>query len=165
MFQELKVKLLAGQITFNQALPQALPQLRGKIADEKLLWLASELQGYASAIEFYQTEDHNLPPYRIVPGTLRLMTGDGNLVELKHPYAKRTKIFLSSPISWIEEFASHNQQGTQSLVEVPELTAFMSQGGGGVVCETTQAELRRIIATFRNQFIDLLDQVEAKSGG
>ncbi len=164
MFQELKAKLLAGQISFNQALPQALPQLRGKIADEKLLWLASELQGYANAIEFYQTENHNLPAYRIVPGILRLMTADGNLVELKHPYAKRDHIFLSSPISWIEEFAGSSEHGPQSLVEVPELTAFMSKGGGGVVCETSQAELRRIIATFRNQFIDLLDQVEAKTG-
>jgi hypothetical protein len=164
VFQDLKAKLLAGQIAFNQALPQALPHLRGKIADEKLLWLASELQGYSNAIEFYQTGDHNLPSYRIVPGTLRLMTADGQLLELRHPYAKRDQIFLSSPIAWIEEIANHNQQEATSLVEVPELTAFMTKNGGGVVCETTQNEVRRIIATFRNQFIDLLDQVEAKSG-
>ncbi|MBL8081735.1 MAG: hypothetical protein JNN26_03905, partial [Candidatus Obscuribacter sp.] len=64
MFQQLKNQLLSGQISFNQALPQALPELRGKIADEKLLWLASELQGYENAVAYYQTEDHGLPKYR-----------------------------------------------------------------------------------------------------
>ena len=159
MFQDLKQQLLTGQISFNQALPQALPQLRGRIADEKLLWLASELQGYSNAIEYYQSGGHNLPKYRIVPGVLRLMTAEGNLVELKHPYAKRDQIFLGAPISWLEEFS--NQAGDWTLVEVPELTAFMSSGGGGVVCETQKVELRRIIATFRNEFINLLDQVSA----
>jgi hypothetical protein len=158
VFQDLKQQLLTGQISFNHALPQALPRLRGKIADEKLLWLASELQGYSNSIEFYQSSGHNLPKYRIVPGTLRFMTPDGNLMELKHPYAKRDQIFLGAPISWLEEFS--NQAGDIILVEVPELT-FMATGGGGVVCETQKVELRRIIATFRNEFINLLDQVSA----
>ncbi|MBS1992267.1 MAG: hypothetical protein JSS86_05505 [Cyanobacteria bacterium SZAS LIN-2] len=158
MFQELKQKLLSGQITFSEALPKALPQLRGKISDEKLLWLASELQGYSNAIEFYQNQNHGLPRYRIVPGALFLMTPDGNLNELKHPYAKRTDFFLSAPVSWLEEFA--RLQGDISIVEVPELTSFMSGAGGGVVCQTKKVELRRIIANFRNEFIALLDQVE-----
>ena len=158
MFQDLKKKLLTGQVTFGDALPKALPQLRGKISDDKLLWLASELQGYSNAIEFYQNQSHNLPKYRIVPGALFLMTPDGTLNELKHPYAKRTDYFLSAPVAWLEEFA--RLQGDISLVEVPELTAFMSGGGGGVVCQTKKYELRRIIANFRNEFLALLDQVE-----
>ncbi|HMW92981.1 MAG TPA: hypothetical protein PKE54_23335 [Candidatus Obscuribacter sp.] len=157
MFQQLKNQLLSGQISFNQALPQALPELRGKIADEKLLWLASELQGYENAVAYYQTEDHGLPKYRIVAGGLRYMTPDGQITELKHPYAKRDHIFLSSPISWLEEFASY--PGDQSLVEVPELTAFIGAGGGGVICQCQKSELRRIIATFRNEFIAILDKV------
>ena len=158
VFQELKQKLLAGQITFSEALPKALPQLRGKVSDEKLLWLASELQGYSNAMEFYQNQVHELPKYRIVPGQLFLMTPEGNLTELKHPYAKRTEYFLSAPVAWLEEFA--RLQGDVSIVEVPELTAFMSSAGGGVVCQTKKVELRRIIANFRNEFIALLDQVE-----
>jgi hypothetical protein len=158
VFQELKQKLLSGQMTFAEALPKALPQLRGKVSDEKLLWLASELQGYSNAIEFYQNNTHGLPRYRIVPGALFLMTADGNLNELKHPYARRTDYFLSAPVAWLEEFA--RLQGDISLVEVPELTAFMSGAGGGVVCQTKKVELRRIIANFRNEFIALLDQVE-----
>lgn len=158
MFQDLKQKLLAGQVTFAEALPKALPLLRGKISDDKLLWLASELQGYSNAIEFYQGTDHTLPKYRIVPGALFLMTPDGNLNELKHPYARRSDYFLSAPVAWLEEFA--RLQGDISLVEVPELTAFMSSAGGGVVCQTKKSELRRIIANFRNEFIALLDQVE-----
>jgi hypothetical protein len=157
LFLDLRTKLLQGKIPFNQALPEALPLLRGKISDEKLLWLASELSGYQEAIAFFQGEDHGLPLYRIVPGQLKLMTTDGNLVELKHPYAKRNKFFLSAPISWIEEFSTW--PGDQSLVEVAELSAMMSAAGGGVVCETHKAELRRIIATFRNEFIALLEQV------
>jgi len=158
VFQELKQKLLSGQMTFSEALPKALPQLRGKISDDKLLWLASELQGYSNAIEFYQNNNHGLPQYRIVPGSLFLMKPDGSLNELKHPYAKRTDYFLSAPVSWLEEFA--RLQGDVSIVEVPELTAFMSSAGGGVVCQTKKVELRRIIANFRNEFIALLDQVE-----
>jgi hypothetical protein len=158
VFQDLKQKLLSGQISFSEALPKALPQLRGKVSDEKLLWLASELQGYSNAIEFYQSNNHGLPPYRIVPGALYLMTPDGALNELKHPYAKRTDYFLSAPVAWLEEFA--RQQGDTSVVEVPELTAFMSASGGGVVCQTKKVELRRIIANFRNEFLALLDQVE-----
>lgn len=158
VFQNLKSQLLSGQISFNQALPQALPELRGKVPDAKLLWLASELQGYENAVSYYQSGDHELPKYRIVPGTLRFVTPDGQLTELKHPYAKRDMIFLSSPISWLEEFATYD--GDISIVDVPELTAFMNGGnGGGVVCETQKSELRRIIATFRNEFIALLDQV------
>jgi hypothetical protein len=158
VFQDLKNKLLSGQVTFAEALPKALPQLRGKISDEKLLWLASELQGYSNAIEFYQSQAHSLPKYRIVPGALYLLTPDGALTELKHPYAKRSDYFLSAPVAWLEEFA--RLQGDVSLVEVPELTAFMSASGGGVVCQTKKVELRRIIANFRNEFIALLDQVE-----
>ena len=96
--------------------------------------------------------------YRIVPGSLYLMTAEGELNELKHPYAKRDNYFLSAPVSWLEEFA--RLQGDISIVEVPELTAFMSGGGGGVVCQTKKSELRRIIANFRNEFIALLDQLE-----
>ncbi len=161
MFQQLKAQLLSGQISFNQALPQALPELRGKIADEKLLWLASELQGYDGAASYYQSESHGLPQYRIVAGQLRYMTPDGQIGELKHPYAKRDQIFLSSPISWLEEWSNH--PGDMSLVEVPELTAFMGSGGGGVICECQKSELKRIIATFRNEFIAVLDKVSAET--
>lgn len=157
MFQDIKRRLLTGQMSFGEALPKALPAMRGKASDDKLLWLASELQGYSNAIEFYQSPAHNLPKYRIVPGGLYLMTSDGNLNELKHPYAKRNDYFLSAPVAWLEESA--RLQGDLSLVEVPELTAFMSASGGGVVCQTQKYELRRIIAAFRNHFIALLDSM------
>ncbi|MBL8081736.1 MAG: hypothetical protein JNN26_03910, partial [Candidatus Obscuribacter sp.] len=39
------------------------------------------------------------------------------------------------------------------------LTAFMGAGGGGVICQCQKSELRRIIATFRNEFIAILDKV------
>ena len=161
MFQQLKNQLLSGQISFNEALPRALPELRGKIGDDKLLWLASELSGYEGAVSYYQSDDHGLPQCRIVAGALRYMTPDGQITELKHPYAKKSHIFLSSPISWLEEFATY--PGDMSLVEVPELTAFMGAGGGGVICECQKSELRRIIATFRNEFIAILDKVSETS--
>ena len=154
---------MQGQISFNEALPQALPELRGNVSDDKLLWLASEFSGYNEAIAYFQTEHHGLPAYRIVPGQLKLMTPDGNVQDLNHPYARRNEIFLSAPISWIEEFTTW--PGEVSYVEVAELTNFMAPGGGGVVCVTDKGELRRIIATFRNQFISLLEKVAAEQAG
>ena len=163
MFQELKKKLLSGQTTFAKALPDALPQLRGKVADEKLMWLSNELQGYQQALDFYQTANHDLPPYRIVVGDLYLMRADGNIEEINHPYANREKYFLSAPITWIEDFSNFPDQ--QSIVELPELSTFMAQAGGGIVCVCQKSELQRIIATFRNEFIQLLcESIVMQSG-
>lgn len=150
--------MLSGQTTFAEALPNALPNLRGKITDEKLLWLSNELQGYQQALEFYQMANHDLPKYRIVPGSLFLMRPDDSMEEINHPYSRRTEFFLSAPISWIEQFSSF--PGDISIVELPELSTFMAKAGGGIVCECPKSELKRIIATFRNEFIQLLDEVE-----
>ena len=162
MFQQLKQQLLSGQTTFSKALPDALPELRGKITDEKLMWLSNELQGYQQALDFYQTTNHDLPPYRVVPGSLYLMQADGNMQEINHPYATRTEFFLSAPISWIEEFSNFPDE--TSIVELPELSTFMAQAGGGIVCVCARSDLRRIIATFRNEFIKLLDEIERGNG-
>lgn len=158
----MKRKLLAGETTFSEALPSALPNLRGKIPDEKLLWLSNELQGYQEALNFYQMDNHELPIYRIVPGDLYLMRPDGNCEEINHPYAKRDKYFLSAPIHWIEEFANFPDE--TSIVELPELSTFMAQAGGGIVCVCARSELKRIIAHFRNLFIQLLDEAEKAAG-
>jgi len=158
VFEELKQKLLSGQITFTQALPEALPKLRGKITDDNLLWLSSELQGYSDGLTFYQSQHHGLPTYRAVPGALYIMRPDGSFEPLNHPYASRDRFFLSAPISWLEEFS--NMQGEDSLVELQEFGAFIAKTGGGVVCACPKSELKRIIATFRNEFIKLLDQVD-----
>lgn len=157
MFQQLKQQLLSGQTTFTKALPDALPALRGKITDDKLIWLSSELQGYQDALNFYQTTNHELPAYRVVPGTLQALYEDGSLSPLNHPYANRPQHFLSAPISWIEEFSTFD--GQTSVVELPELSGFMASQGAGVVVVTPKTELKRIIATFRNEFIRLLDDV------
>ena len=162
MFEELKRKLLSGETTFTKALPDALPQLRGKITDDSLLWLSNELQGYQQALEFYQTANHDLPAYRIVPGDIYLMRPDGTIEEINHPYANRGKYFLSAPISWIEEFSGFPDD--TSIVELPELSTFMAQAGGGIVCVCPKSELKRIIAHFRNEFIQLLDKID-KNGG
>lgn len=158
LFEEMKRKLLAGETTFSEALPSALPNLRGKIPDEKLLWLSNELQGYQQALDFYQMDNHDLPVYRIVPGDLYLMRADGNCEEINHPYARRDKYFLSAPIHWLEEWSTHPDE--TSIVELPELSTFMAQAGGGIVCFCPRSELKRIIAQFRNDFILLLDEAE-----
>ncbi len=167
MFEQLKQQLLSGQTTFSKALPEALPMLRGKISDNNLFWLSSELQGYNDALTFYQRPDHGLPGYRAVPGTLHIIRPDGSFEPLNHPYATRDKFFVSVAISWIEEFS--NLPGEESLVELPEFGTFLQRsGGGGVVVACPKTELKRIIATFRNEFIKLLDHVDgtlAKSGG
>jgi hypothetical protein len=164
VFEELRQKLLSGQISFSQALPEALPKLRGRVTDDNLLWLSSELQGYADALTFYQSANHGLPVYRAVPGALYIIRPDGSFEPLNHPYASRDRFFLGAPISWIEEFS--NLQGDESLVELAEFGSFISKsGGGGVVCACPKTELKRIIATFRNEFIKLLDRVDKAQGG
>lgn len=159
-FQRLKRELLQGQTTFTRALPEALPALRGKIQDEKLNWLSNELQGYPEALEFYKSTDNELPKYRIVQGALYHLQPDGNFNELNHPYARRNDFFISAPITWVEEAA--NLPEDDSLVELQEFGSFMAAVGGGVVCSCKKTELKRIIATFRNEFIKILDEVIAK---
>jgi hypothetical protein len=114
-------------------------------------------------LSFYQSQHHGLPNYRAVPGALYIIRPDGSFEPLNHPYASRDRFFLSAPISWLEEFS--NLQGEESLVELQEFGAFIAKtGGGGVVCACPKTELKRIIATFRNEFIKLLDQVDKASG-
>lgn len=166
-FVGLKNQLLQGATTFTKALPDALPKLRGRITDDKLIWLSNELQGYTDALTFYQSQKHDLPMYRVVYGSLHIIRPDNTFEPLTHPYANREQFFLSAPIHWIEEFS--NLPGDESLVELAEFGQFIARtGGGGVVCACNKMELKRMIATFRNEFIKLLDEViaaeTAKSG-
>lgn len=158
-FQKLKQQLLQGQTTFTKALPEALPALRGKIQDDKLNWLSNELQGYPEALEFYKGSE-DLPKYRIVQGALYHLQLDGNMEPLNHPYARRETFFISAPIMWVEEASGYPNE--ESIVELQEFGAFMAAVGGGVVVSCRKAELKRIIATFRNEFIKILDEVIAK---
>ena len=155
--QELKRKLLTRQISYSEALPLALPDLRGKIADDKLLWLASELQGYQNAMEFYQSRVGDFPKWRIVKGQLRLLNTAGALVSVNHPFANRAEFFLGAPISWLEQFAS--QPEDPSLVDLPELTSLIGKGTGNVVCVLPRAQLNLVIANSRRDFMSLLDHV------
>ncbi|GEM_PF-450768 len=159
-FQKLKQQLLQGQTTFTKALPEALPALRGKIQDDKLNWLSNELQGYPEALEFYKSTDNDLPKYRIVQGALYHLQPDGNMEPLNHPYARRNDFFISAPIMWVEEASGYPND--DSLIELQEFGAFMAAVGGGVVVTCKKTELKRIIATFRNEFIKILDEVISK---
>lgn len=161
MFQQLKQQLLTGATTFSKALPEALPLLRGKAPDEALIWLSNELQGYQGALDFYRTTNHGLPPYRVVRGAIYLMMPDGSMQTLNHPYAQRTEFFLSAPVNWVEDFSKFD--GEESIVEMAEFASFFGGlGGAGVVCVCKRSELVRVIATFRNEFIRLLDYVMAQ---
>lgn len=155
--QDIKSKMLANKLPLVEALASALPLLRGKISDEKLLWLASELQGYGNALDFYNNKDHGLPKYRIVSGTLKLMTANGELTDLQHPLASRKTFFLAAPLAWLEEFAK--LPGDPATVESAELTAYMGRLSGTVVCRCPRAELLAILTNFKKEFVALIDEV------
>lgn len=157
--QELKRKLTTREMTLPDALAKALPLLRGQIADEKLLWLASELQGYQDALTFFQSDSEaGFPSYRIVSGKMWLLSPQGNFSELNHPWTKKEKMFLSAPVSWLEEAVA--APGDTAIVDMQELTNYLAKGGGYVVCECSKEQIRSILSIFKSRFIQLLDEVK-----
>jgi len=159
---QIRQQLQRKQISVGDAAVKALPLLRGKVSDETLLWLVSEVQGYQNSIDFYQEKGDtsnllNLPAYRIVTGTLRLLDGNGQLTELKHPFASRGKYFLSAPVSWLEQFES--LPGEKALADCPDLTSYMGRGLGTVVCEFPKPQLAQMIVHIRQRLLAILDKV------
>ena len=156
---QIRQQLQRKEISVGDAAVKALPLLRGKVSDETLLWLVSEVQGYQNAIEFYQdkgTPSH-LPAYRIVSGQLRLLDANGVLTELKHLFASRGKYFLSAPVSWLEQFES--LPGEIALADCPDLTSYMGKGIGTVVCEFPKPQLQQCIVHIRQRLLAVLDKV------
>jgi hypothetical protein len=159
---QLRQQLQRKEISVGDAAVKALPLLRGKVSDDTLLWLVSEVQGYSNAIEFYQNPGSSsvntlLPEYRVVTGSLRLLDGSGMLKELKHPFASRGRYFLSAPVSWLEQFES--LPGESALADCPDLTSYMGKGLGTVVCEFPKPQLHQIIIHIRQRLAAVLDKV------
>ena len=159
--EDVKHKIIGKQIQLGPALTKLLPMMRGKVADERLFWLVSELQGYQNAIDFYQQSSHSLPTYRIIPGALKVVDKQGNLADLNHPWAKKTQFFLGAPIAWLEDSA--DVPGLSTMVELPELTNYAGKNLGTIVCECKRADLLACIEAFRRQLISLLTEVGASS--
>lgn len=160
--QDLKRKIVTKEISLPDALAKALPALRGHVSDEKLLWLANELQGYQNGMEFFQNTNNehalkDFPAYRIITGKIWLFTPQGTLTELNHPFTKRDRIFLSAPISWLE--IALGDPSETCIVDMPELTNYLAKGFGNVVCECSKEHLSGIISFFRQRFIQTLDEV------
>ena len=161
MLDQIRQQLQRKEISVGDAAVKVLPLLRGKVSDETLLWLVSEVQGYQNSIDFYQDKGGvstaDLPAYRIVSGALRLLDGNGQLNELKHPFASRGKYFLSAPVSWLEQFES--LPGESALADCPDLTSYMGRGLGTVVCEFPKPQLRQMIVHIRQRLLAVLDKV------
>ncbi len=157
MLKELKEQILRKEITLSEALPRVLPELRGRVSDEKLLWLSRELQGYDDALDFYRGTSHGLPPYRIVKGTLYRVGQDGSITPMTHPYAQRSDFFLSAPISWLEQEAK--VPGDESLIELTEFSAFKIIGDHGVVCACAKNDVRRLVSAFQVRLLRLFDEL------
>ncbi len=154
----IREKILNGNQALSQIISQFLPQLRGKINDANLMWLACELQGFQNTLTYYKNGDPSLPPFRTVAGILRVVNSNAEYAPLNHPFAQRTHFFISSPLSWIEE-AIQQQQGDYVLVELPDLTTMFKLPNQIVVCECTKAELSKILYNVRLKFLDLADEV------
>jgi len=157
---ETRQKLVDSEISISNAIVTILPQLRGRLSDEALQWFASELQGYPNALQFYQSNEHTLPNYRVVRGTLKLVEHGGIIAPVTHPFASRNQYFLGAPIAWLEDFAG--LPGKLTLVELPDLTSFLGVGRGNVGCEFTKDQLTRILAIVKGRVIGVMDKVLSK---
>jgi len=159
--QDLKNKITNKELALPDALAKALPLLRGLVTDDKLMWLASELQGYPNALEFFQNQGNDaalkdFPSYRIVTGKIWLLTPQGTLAELNNPMTSRERVFLSAPVSWLEE--ALKDPNDTCIVDMAELTNYFAKGVGNVVCECPKEHLRGILSIFRQRFIQVLDE-------
>jgi hypothetical protein len=159
---DLKKKLQIGQMPLSQALASALPDFRGKVSDSRLIWLSNELQGYPNALDYYQKPSNEFPPYRVVTGSLKVMDSQGNLSELEHAIAKRNQFFLAAPLPWLED--AIRLPGKITFVELPELNIYMHMGMGNAVCEVSKDQVERILVSFRQSLLSLIDEVLLKSG-
>jgi len=155
--QELKDKVEAGKMSLGDALRISLPELRGKVSDNKLVWLANELQGYSQAMDYYTQQTHNLPPYREVGGRLLVADPGGNLAVCAHPIAERKKFFVATPLPWLEDLIMQIDTETVTYVEMPELTQYTGGRLGTIVCECRKANVIYIVGQFRKYFFNILN--------
>lgn len=161
MLQDLKTKIQSGQISLNDGIMKAMPSFRGKVSDERLIWLSNELQGYPNALDFYSRPSQDFPPYRVVAGKLKMMDKNGNVSDVtNHPLAQRNELFLAAPVAWLEE--SMMLPGHITYVELQELNVYL-KGQGAAVCELTKDQLTRILNSLRQSVCALIDEVMAKA--
>lgn len=162
MLQELKNRVMSGEIRLGEALGRALPNVHGKVPDDRILWMVNEMNGYPNALDWYQRPTDDFPPYRVVAGQLKSVDPQGNLHEVNHPLASKGRYFLAAPIAWLED--AFQLEGAQALVEMQELSAHFARatGGGGVVCVCSKDEVHRILSSFKQNFVALINEVTSK---
>src|ERR1700722_16103945 len=142
--EDIKTRLASNDMKVSDALAYALPKLRGKASDDSLIWCSNELQGYPHGIDFYHRKFTDLPPYRVVSGVLKVIQPNGQQAAIRHALALRNDYFLSASIGWLEDFST--LPGELSVVELPELTAYIGkETGGTIVCQCTKTQLVRIL--------------------
>lgn len=158
VLQDVKAKIQSGQIGLGDAITKCLPSFRGKVSDERLIWLSHELQGYPNALDFYSRPGNDFPPYRVVRGSLKLMDATGAVTPvLDHAIGKRTEFFLAAPVAWLEESAM--LQGNVTYVELPELNVYMKGQKGNAVCELSKDQLTRILTSMKQSLCSIIDDV------
>lgn len=150
--EKLRTNLQNNKISLADAIVEALPVLRETEEDTTLAWLVNELQGYSNAMDFYSQPNHDLPDYRIVSGSLKLLGKNGDLQNLQHSLANRDKYFISVPISWLEEFST--LPGNLSITEMPELTK--TSNSGHIVLQLPREQMLKILNEVKTRLLSLL---------
>jgi hypothetical protein len=87
---------------------------------------------------------------------MKLIDKTGTYQPCNHPLASRSQFFLSAPIAWLEEAASFD--GSVSVVEMQELSGPFAKSGGGVVCVCTKDQIVRILNSFKQSFVALMNE-------
>jgi ribonuclease E len=80
------------------------------------------------------------------------------MAEISHPLAEREDYFLSAPLGWLEDF--YSLPGELTVVDMPELTSYIGkQSGGNIICQCTKGQLYTIITSFKQPFLETIEQV------
>jgi hypothetical protein len=154
VLEKLVSDLEHNKISISDAIVKALPMLKEKqYTDDTMSWLSNELQGYSKPLDFYYQSNHSFPEYRVVPGILKVMTKEGRLIPLDHPLTDRSKYFLSTPVSWLED--SNDMPGEFCLTEMPEL-AHDKTLGEVIVIQYDRKELQKTLAEIKKMLLALL---------
>jgi hypothetical protein len=162
VLSELKKSVESGDLRLGDAIGQALHEVRGKVSDQRILWLVNEMNGYPNPLDWYKRPSNDFPTYRVVVGELKSVDKAGKLGDVSQALETKGQYFLAAPISWLEDAAATKDNA--ALIELQELSTHFAKasGGGGIVCVCSKDQVNRILASVRNSFFSLINEVVAK---
>jgi hypothetical protein len=156
MLQDIKRDLLSKKLTLVEAITHALPELKSKLAEDKLAPLIADYFGQRSiAMDWYLRPSKEHLAHRVVPGAVKMLENDGSLANIRHRFAEHDRYFIAAPIVWLEK--SLAEGGDLAFIEMTEMGGSAT---GKVVCVTEKSNIERIVDTVKQNLLALIDEAE-----